>query len=149
MSATGLDVFDRTLQTTNIWLGDIVKALGGSREDAWHALSAVLRALRDRLPLGLSAHLSAELPLLVRGLYFEQWRPAEEPKLRTQDDFLERVSQNMTGRRAIEPGEATRIVFTVIDSHIDEGQALKIKRSLPEDIRKLWPESRAALKNAS
>jgi uncharacterized protein (DUF2267 family) len=48
MSSTGLDVFDKTLQTT-------------------HMLGAVLRAIRDRVPLGLALHLGSQLPLLVRG----------------------------------------------------------------------------------
>lgn len=66
MSATGLDVFDRTLQTTNIWLDDIMAGLGPDRHLAWHVLGAVLHALRDRLPLDQAAHLGAQLPLLVR-----------------------------------------------------------------------------------
>ena len=28
MSATGLDVFDKTLQSTNIWLGEIMEKMG-------------------------------------------------------------------------------------------------------------------------
>src|SRR5215216_2105665 len=54
MSATGLDVFDKTLQTTNTWLDEIMAKIGPDRQLAWHALGAVLRALRDRLPLGLA-----------------------------------------------------------------------------------------------
>jgi len=67
MAATGLDVFDKTLQTTNIWLDEIMDVIGPDRQVAWHALGAVLRTLRDRLPLGLAAHLGSQLPLLVRG----------------------------------------------------------------------------------
>jgi hypothetical protein len=49
MSATGLDVFDKTLQTTNIWLDEIMAKLGPDRQVAWHVLGAVLHALRDDL----------------------------------------------------------------------------------------------------
>jgi uncharacterized protein (DUF2267 family) len=72
MSATGLDVFDKTLHTTNIWLGEMMDDLGPDRHVAWHALSAVLPTLRDRIPLDLAAHVRAELPLLVRGVYYDQ-----------------------------------------------------------------------------
>ena len=68
MSSTGLDVFDKTLQTTHQWLDDLMEELGPDRQVAWHALGAVLRALRDRLPLGLAAHLGSQLPILVRGV---------------------------------------------------------------------------------
>ena len=60
MSATGLDVFDKTLQTTNTWLNEIMSDLGPDRHIAWHVLGAVLRTTRDRLPIGLAAHLGAE-----------------------------------------------------------------------------------------
>jgi uncharacterized protein (DUF2267 family) len=54
MSATGLDVFDKTLQTTNIWLDEIMAKFEPDRQVAWHALGAVLHALRDRLQTGCS-----------------------------------------------------------------------------------------------
>jgi len=72
MSATGLDIFDRTLQITNTWLDEIMEALGPDRQVAWHTLGAVLRAVRDRVPPALAVHLGAQLPLLVRGLYYDQ-----------------------------------------------------------------------------
>ena len=52
ISATGLNVFDQTLQTTNIWLDEIMAKLESDRQVAWHALGAVLHALRDRLQTG-------------------------------------------------------------------------------------------------
>jgi hypothetical protein len=57
MSATGLDVFDKTLQTTNSWLDEISDALGPDRKLAWKVLSVVLHKLREsmhgvRRPLG-------------------------------------------------------------------------------------------------
>src|SRR5690606_27775230 len=76
MSATGLDVFDKTLQTTNIWLNEIMDEMGPDRQIAWKALSTVLHKLRDRLPVEAAAHLGAQLPLLVRGVYYDQYQPA-------------------------------------------------------------------------
>jgi uncharacterized protein (DUF2267 family) len=61
MSATGLDVFDKTVQTTNIWLDEIMKTIGPNRHVAWHVLGTTLRALRDRLPADDAAHLAAQL----------------------------------------------------------------------------------------
>ncbi|MEY9163602.1 uncharacterized protein (DUF2267 family) [Sinorhizobium fredii] len=67
MSASGVAVFDKTLQITNGWLDEIIEHQGPDRQRAWHILSAVLYTLRDRFSADLSAHLSAQLPLLVRG----------------------------------------------------------------------------------
>ena len=141
MSANGLEVFDRTLQLTHIWLDEIIEALHTDRQTAWRVLGAVLRALRDRLPPGLSAHVSEELPLLVRGAYFEQWRPADEnPKLRTLAEFLERVSNNLAHGKPIGSLDATRVVFAVLDRHLDKGQVEKLCQALPADLREFWPK---------
>ena len=140
MSATGLEVFDKTLQTTNIWLDEISRDLGPDRQVAWHTLAAVLRPLRDRLPIGLAAHLGAQLPILVRGIYYDQWRPNEQQlKLRSADEFFERVSQGLTGIRPINPQKAVKAVFRVLNHYVDPDQIQNVRDALPEDIRALWP----------
>src|SRR5687768_2070797 len=60
MSTSGIAVFDKTLQTTNIWLDDIMRDLGPDRQLAWHVLGVVLRAMRDRLSADLAANLSSQ-----------------------------------------------------------------------------------------
>lgn len=142
MAATGLDVFDKTLQTTHIWLDDIMEVVGPDRQVAWHTLGAVLRTLRDRIPAGLSAHLGSQLPLLVRGLYYDQWEPEKQPdKSRSLDEFLERVGEQLENIRPVNVQEGTRAVFQVLSRHLDRGQTVKVRDALPEDIRRgLWPE---------
>jgi uncharacterized protein (DUF2267 family) len=140
MSATGLEVFDKTIQTTNIWLDEIMEKIGPDRHVAWHVLRAVLHALRDRLPIELSAHLSAELPLLVRGAYYDQWKPGKEPlKLRTREEFLEYVARELKGTRPVNTVEAVQIVFQVLSRHMGAGQVAKAREALPEQVRGLWP----------
>ena len=142
MSATGLDVFDKTVQTTNIWLDEIMARLGPDRRLAWHTLGAVLRSLRDRLPLGEAAHLGAQLPLLVRGLYYGEWHPASGiRKDRHLEVFLAHVAEEMNGARPVDIKEAVRAVFRVLDEHIAAGQAQKVASSLPAEIRVLWPRA--------
>jgi uncharacterized protein (DUF2267 family) len=140
MSATGLEVFDKTLQTTHIWLDEIMEEIGPDKHVAWHVLGAVLRTLRDRLPLGLAAHLGSQLPILVRGTYYDQWEPREKPlELRTQDEFLEHVSQGVWNTRPVNVRDATRVVFRVIANHVDAGQVRKVVDALPADVKGLWP----------
>jgi uncharacterized protein (DUF2267 family) len=140
MSATGLDVFDKTIQTTNIWLDEIMDVIGPARHTAWHVLGATLRALRDRLTVDQAAHLGAQLPLLVRGLYYDQWHPAAMPsRERTLDGFLARVADGLRDTRPVNVREAVETVFRVLAVHIAKGQADKVAGELPAEIRALWP----------
>ena len=138
MSATGLDVFDKTLQTTNIWLNEIMDEMGPDRRHAWHMLGAVLHALRDRLQPDLAVKFGAQLPILVRGAYYDGYKPSEAPDIiRTLDEFLERVNAELEGTRPVDPEDAVRVVCNVVARHVDDGQAKKIWKALPEDIRKV------------
>lgn len=140
MSATGLEVFDRTLQETNIWLKEIMDEIGPDRQRAYHALRAVLHALRDRLTVEEAAHLSAQLPLLVRGIYFEGWHPANKPqKERTRDEFLAHVGQELRGIEPINTETATRAVFRTIEKHVSPGEVEDVVQMLPKPLRELWP----------
>jgi len=138
MSATGLDVFDKTLQTTNIWLDEIVAALGPDKQAAWKILSTVLHKLRDRLPIELSAHLSAELPLLVRGVYYDQFEPTRQPTDWELGEFTREVSEWLSDIRPVDPQDAVRAVFSVLSRHIPRGQIAKVQGALPSDLRAFW-----------
>ncbi len=145
MSATGLDVFDKTLQTTNLWLKDIMDDLGPDRQVAWHALGAVLHTLRDRHSVDEAAHLGAQLPLLIRGAYYDQWHPAGKPeKIRDQETFLARVGHGLRDIRPVNVEDAARAVFKALAKHIAQGECEKVKTSLPQEIRVLWPNDRQA-----
>ncbi|RXZ66578.1 DUF2267 domain-containing protein [Pelagerythrobacter rhizovicinus] len=138
MSANGLEVFDKTLQTTNIWLDQIMERLGPDRQVAWKALSTVLHKLRDRLPVEEAAHLGAQLPLLVRGVYYDQYQPARQPVRCNREEFVAEVTEWLADTRPVDPEEAIRAVFDVLSRNIDTGQIEKIKAILPEGIRDLW-----------
>ena len=61
MSATGLEVFDRTIHKTNIWLKDLMELLDcPDRHEAYLALRATLHALRDRLTIEEVAQFAAQ-----------------------------------------------------------------------------------------
>ncbi len=142
MSASGLDVFDKTLQTTHIWLNELMEELGPDRQVAWHVLGAVLRAVRDRIPLELAVHLGSQLPLLVRGLYYDQWhapgRMDEKP--RSLDTFLEPIGEQLAHTRPVDPSQATQAVFRILSRHVSPGQVEKVKHALPGDVQAIWIE---------
>jgi uncharacterized protein (DUF2267 family) len=140
MSATGLETFDSTLQTTNTWLGELMRELGWEdRHRAYHAMRAVMHALRDRLPVNEAVHLGAQLPMLVRGFYYEGWHPANKPlKERTRDEFLVHVTEAFLFDVGADSEKIARAVFRIIARHVSAGEIEDIKQTLPEEIRQLW-----------
>lgn len=141
MSTTGLEVFDKTLQTTHIWLNEISEHIGPDRQLAWHVLGSVLRGTRDQLPVELASHLGSQLPILVRGSYYDQFRPTELPnRRRSLQEFLENIGCDLETSRPVYLQDAARAVFQVLSRHVDRGQIDKIRQALPEDIRVIWPD---------
>jgi uncharacterized protein (DUF2267 family) len=140
MTQTGLAPFDSTLQTTNVWLNDILERLGWEdRHRAYHALRAVLHALRDRLPVDQAAALAAQLPMLVRGFYYEGWHPHGKPvKERHREEFLAHIAAAFREDPEVDPERVTRAVLQVLSKHVTGGEIEAVKRSLPTELRSLW-----------
>ncbi len=142
MSATGLDVFDKTLQTTHIWLDELMAEIGPDRQVAWHVLGTVLRAVRDRVPLELAVHLGSQLPLLVHGIYYDQWHaPGHmDDKPRSLDEFVKPIGEQLAHTRPVDPCEATQAVFRILSRHLTPGQIEKVKHALPGEVQAIWIE---------
>jgi uncharacterized protein (DUF2267 family) len=140
MSHTGAAPFESTLQATNVWLNDIVEELGWQdRYRAYHALRSVLHALRDRLPVEHASALAAQLPMLVRGSYYEGWHPHGKPlKERHREEFLAHVAEAFRNEPYVTPERVTRAVFQVLSKHVSGGEIESVKRSLPAELRSLW-----------
>jgi uncharacterized protein (DUF2267 family) len=140
MSATGLEVFDTTLQKTNRWLNDVMQVLElQDRQQAYLALRSTLHALRDRLTVEEVAQLAAQLPMLVRGFYYEGWDPTAKPlKQRHKEDFLARIAQQFRDER-IDPEAVACAVFVVLAMHVTPGEIEDLKQVLPAEMRELWP----------
>ncbi len=142
MSATGLKVFDTTIQATHVWLDDLMNELGwkDERPRAYHALRAVLHILRDRLPVDNVAHLAAQLPMLIRGIYYEGWHPAGTPvPEHSQDEFLAHVTDAFLFDVNAHSKTIAQAVFKVLERHVTPGEIEKVKSALPAGIRALWP----------
>ncbi len=137
---TGLEAFDATVHKTNGWLHDVMRVLDWrDRHRAYLALKATLHALRDRLTVEEAAQLGSQLPMLVRGFYYEGWDPTGKPLTeRRRDQFLGRIEQAFRGVDGIDAEAVVRGVFRVIEGRVTEGELEDVKHVLPSDIRELW-----------
>ena len=135
-----LAVFDTTLQDTNLWLKDIEDALGDcDRHEAYVALRAVLHALRDRLPAQAAVNFAAQLPMLIRGIYFEGWTLPDKPeRSHSADEFAGSINAALPPRYRFDALACAEAVFSTITRRTSDGEAEKVMAQLPVSIRELW-----------
>jgi uncharacterized protein (DUF2267 family) len=140
MSVTGLPQFDETVHLTNAWLKELMEELRwDDRHRAYRALRATLHALRDRLPVASAAHLGAQLPMLVRGFYYEGWRPgAGITTERTKEEFVARVEEAFARDPNRDPERVASAVLRLLARHVSAGEIKDIQGNLPESFRSLW-----------
>ncbi len=138
-------VFERTLQESEIWL----KELTGTgpitdHQKALVALRGVLHHLRDRLTPEEAVQLGAQLPILIRGFYYEGWKPSATPvKERHAGDFVEGVRGELAGHPELDPDEAVRAVFKLLNEHVSRGEIEDVIGMLPKPVQQYWPERSA------
>lgn len=147
MHSTGLEAFDTTVQKTHVWLREIMEELAWTDKHwAYLSLRGVLHSLRDRLPVDEVAQLGAQLPMLVRGMYYEGWKPAGKPlRERHLESFLidsmcgfgEAALANILSLHTTDAEAIVRAVFRVLSRHTTEAGA--VRHALSAEIRRLWP----------
>ncbi|MGE0821218.1 MAG: DUF2267 domain-containing protein [Candidatus Binatia bacterium] len=143
MSATGIPAFESTLQKTHIWLNDVMEVLGWEeRHKAYVALRVTLHALRDRLIVDEAVHLGAQLPMLMRGFYYEGWRPSAAPVKAHKAELLAQVADAFRTDPHVDPETIVRAIFTVLAKYIAAGEIADVKALLPTDLAALWPRTR-------
>jgi uncharacterized protein (DUF2267 family) len=141
MADLGLKVFDKTVHETNMWLQEIADAMDyPDRQVAYHALRGVLFTLRDRLVLEEAVHLAMQLPMLIRGVYFEGYQPGSKPETYDREEFTQRVAHELEQAGGADPEAAIRGVFGVLERHISEGETQQVVDMLPNDLKVLWPK---------
>lgn len=142
---SGTRLFDRTLQKSNIWLKELGEQLQlDSREASLSALRATLQALRDLLPIEEMAQLGSQLPVLIRGLYYENWDPHhQEYRVKHREDFYALVEEKMGSSRIkffeIETQEIVLACFDVLTRNTDVGEIKDVRGTLPKCLHGLVP----------
>ena len=139
MSERGLETIETTVQKTHEWIAQIAESMHMEKRDAWKSLRAVLQTLRDRLPADLAVHFGAQLPMLVRGLYYEGWEPSKVPIKLPLDEFLAVVQSRIVADRVIDPVETVRNVLAIVANHIGDGEMQKVMDAFPREMQSLFP----------
>ena len=140
MSAVGLKSIDHTVQLTHIWMNELDVRLGwDDKHRSYRLLRTVLQAMRDWLMIDEAAGFGAQLPELLRGVYYEHWRPATTPaRKRSKAEFIARIDDAFKADPISFTPDAIAAVFELLSDKIAVGEIRQVHHALPADIRALW-----------
>ena len=141
MSHTGISVLDNATQDVNIWLNDVSKhAHWDDKNRSYRLLRATLHTLRDWLSVDEAADLAAQLPLLIRGIYYEGWNPSATPvPERKLEQFFDRIQHEFRTDPLKNPQLCVSAVFAVLSERVSKGEIDQVKNSMRKELRNLWP----------
>lgn len=121
-----VSVFARTLNKSQEWIKEMHHELKWMTGDSlYHLLRAVLHSLREQLTINEAAHFSAQLPLLLRGTFYEGWDPQSNLRnAANRDDFLQIVKNKMSpvGIPNFDLEQGVSTALSVIKKHISSGE---------------------------
>ncbi len=136
------NALDEGLQKANEWINAVMEELGtNDKQQAFNGLKATLQGLRDRLTVSEVVHLGSQLPVLIRGYYYEGWQPSGTPLKMDKETFINRVHSYANYSEDIEPEEMVKAVFKVLQKKISYGEIEDIKHILPKPFWDLWPDT--------
>ncbi len=141
MTATTVHSFAHAAEQAQQWVNELGADLGWNERRAYRLLRAVLHTLRDWLQAGEMADLAAQLPTLVRGVYFEGWGPSDAPPAeRSKADFIARIDAAFADDAIYDTEAAIAAVFRLLDRHVSSGEIDQVRASMRKSLRRLWPE---------
>lgn len=133
-------VVEHSAQVASTWYHEVATEL--ETEDLRYAASAmrvVLHALRDRLSVEEAAQLASQLPTLIRGVYYEGWRPGgKHDHARDVHGFLAHIAAEGRLAGETEASHAVAAVSRVLHRHVSEGELDDVLAILPAALRPLF-----------
>jgi uncharacterized protein (DUF2267 family) len=144
MSATGVGSLDHSIEITNAWLVGVEKGFGtDDRGLAYRATRAWLHSLRDRLTMQVAAHFAAQLPDLLRGVFYDGWNPSHVPQKYGSAEYIARFARDARIHDS-DVAKAAGIVTAVVRQHASAGVVDEAFALLPADLRELLQHETAA-----
>lgn len=139
ISHTSFADFTHASKQAQLWVRELAADLSWSEPSACRLLRSVLHTIRDWLPESEMADLSAQLPVLIRGMYFEGWNPPGPGGEHKKRDFVLSVRRCFGYDDDVDFDVAIKAVFRLLDRHISHGEIVQVRNSIRKSLRNLWP----------
>lgn len=142
MSKLGLKLFDNAVKDANTWLNELMELLGWEdKQKTYRLMRAVLQTVRDNLSPNEAADLADQLPVLIRGIYYEAYVPGRTPaRLRKRKDFIHAVAERYKPDHLEDPEREIGAVLCLLTRHVSEGEMEDVRQAFTEDVRALFPD---------
>lgn len=136
--------FEKHCNEANSWLLDIADNIDhpGRTEWAYGCLKAVLHTMRDRTTIEEVFHFSAQLPIVIRGIYFEGYKPTGKPKKMNAKELMQNIKAGLGPGNLVTAEEAFRVVLELLYEKTSTGEMDDIRGGMPKSIQKIWNKHR-------
>lgn len=136
-----IHVFERTTHEAHEWVNDLAGRTGWTNErEVLRLLRTVLTKIRDHLSANEIAQFAAQLPLILRGMFYEGWQPKLTPiKERHASEFIAAIEETIGEVSDYQGTSDIKAVFNVINARISRGEVEDVRACLPKELRDLWP----------
>ena len=135
-------ILEDNIHQTMDWIYAIEEACHwdvDNQKKAFAALRAVLHEFRDLLPLESAARLSAQLPLVIRGIFFENWHPRFIPTQEIKKEvFLSAIAETLYPYSDVDVEETTKGVLQVLGEKLPLGELEDIIQDMSKEIQELY-----------
>lgn len=141
-----LNFEDKQQEATNL-LRKVAEEMGTEdMHQAGRVFRAVLQAIRDRLPVNDAVHFAAQLPIIWKGMYYDQYDPTNVPvQIHNSQEWIDFIrSKNafaanndfVTDSDVIECFQA---VFKALHHCVPPSELQKAREAMHQDIQELLP----------
>lgn len=134
---TKVSALEHAAETAHIWVNDVAKEFDTEdKEFAYRVLRAWLHSLRDRLTVEAAAHFAAQLPDLIRGVFYAGWNPNAVPDKYDAEAYTLRFAKE-ANIALNDVGKAAAATTAAALHHLPAAHMDKALNRLPADIRTL------------
>ena len=138
---TEAHVLEPSLASARQWLSELMTLLELPPDEGGQGLRAMragLHAIRDRLPAAEVVDLGAQLPALVRGIYYDGWKLTNDPtRIRSRAELIERVEREL-GDQRLSAAHVLSSIIELLSRHVSSGEISDVVSTLPRSIAELW-----------